>query len=191
MRSQRMLAFLVIAALLLAGYLLVSSDAKGAEEPTTAPPEVAKLLASSETTALELKLDAMRMEALTQSHAEWRSQTGQIAQVMEHVSSASKLLADMQANREAATPWQGQTIDEIAPLLRELAANLAATVARLGDNPSLIHEAKFRDYTVANDRTADKLAGLIEDYIDYAEARQRLQLLTENLNPTEDQLLQH
>ena len=51
MKGQKILGFLAIPAILVAGYLFVSPGAKAADEAPVASPEVTKLLASSETEA--------------------------------------------------------------------------------------------------------------------------------------------
>ncbi|HXJ94383.1 MAG TPA: hypothetical protein VMT20_16165 [Terriglobia bacterium] len=186
MKSQKTLGFLVTPALLLAGYLLVSTGAKATDETAVASPEVTKLLARSETEALELKHDAMEMEALSRLNVSWDSHANKINLIKEHVNKAGELLAELHAKRETAAPWQKQAIDEITPLLQKLAANTSATIERLNKGLERIHEAAYRDYIDANYHAADKLAALIGDYVDYGEALEKLELVSEKLTVAQD-----
>lgn len=56
-----------------------------------------------------------------------------------------------------------------------------ATTEHLNANHGRVHAAKFRDYAVANYHAAEKLVALVGDYLDYGEARETLELLSQKL----------
>jgi len=185
MKGQKSLPFLMIPALLAAGYLWVSASAKAADK-AAASPEVTQLLSSTEKEALELRDDAMKMQSFTRSQLGRESHAQQITLIKEHVNKAGELLAQMHANREAAAPWQQQAIDEITPLLRQLADNTTAAIEHLNSNPTRLSQPGYKEYLAANSAAAERLATLVGDYVEYGQAHEKLDLLSEKLDTTQN-----
>lgn len=181
MKSCKQLGFLAIPTLLAAGYIVVSPAIRAADIPTGHSEEVTDLLSTAETEAIDLKHDAAKMESFTRSKLSWESHSVQIAMIKEHVNKVGELLTKLHAERETAASWQQQAIDRIGPLLKQLAANTTAMISHMNENPGKIHMASYRDYAVANSQTAERLAALIGDFVEYGEATEKLEALNEKL----------
>jgi hypothetical protein len=126
------------------------------------------------------------MEAFTRLQLTWESHTRQISLIKEHINKAGELLSELHANRENAAPWQKQAIDQITPLLHELASNTGAAIEHLAKNPTRLHDLAYKDYVAANYHTAEKLVALIGNYIDYGEASEKLGELSQKVKVIED-----
>lgn len=185
MKSCKRLGFLAIPTLLALGAIAVSTAIRAADTPATRSEEVTELLSMAETEANDLKHDAAKMESFTRSKLSWESHSAQITVIKEHVNKAGELLTKLHAERGTAAPWQQQAIDQIEPLLKQLAANTTAMINHMNENRSKVHMAPYRDYAVANSQTAERLAALIGDFVEYGEATEKLDALNEKLEIAE------
>lgn len=182
MKGHKQLSFLAILALLVAGYVVASPAARAADTPADHSEEVSGLLSTAETEALELKHDAAQMESFARSSGlTWKSHAQQINMIKQHVNKVGELLTKLSAARETAAPWQQKAIDQIEPLLKQLAANTEATINHLNERKSGVQGSTYRDYALANYHAAEKLAALISDFVDYDEAMENLDTLGQKL----------
>ena len=65
-------------------------------------------------------------------------------------------------------------------------ANTEATIEQLNSHSGHIHKSLSREYAVANYHSAEKLAALIGDYIDYGEASEKLEERSQKIKALED-----
>ena len=183
MKSHGRLSFLGILALLVTGYVIVAPAIKAADPASaTHSEEVSQLLSEAKAEAFELRHDAMHMETFTRHRRlSWKSHAAQLTLIKEHVNQTGKLLTKLQNLREAAAPWQQQAIDQIEPLLKQLAANTTAAIEHINATKSEIRPTSYNDYLVANYATSNKLEALIRDFVDYEEAAEKLESLSQKL----------
>ena len=182
MNNHGRLSFLGILALLVTGYVIVSPAIKAADTALTHSEEVSQLLSDARKEAFELRHDAMHMETFTRHYRmSWKSHAYQLTLIREHVNQTGKLLTRLQHLREGAAPWQQQAIDQIGPLLKQMAANTTAAIEHINATKSDIRQASYNDYLVANYETSKKLEILIRDFLDYEEAAEKLESLGEKL----------
>jgi hypothetical protein len=174
MKNYRGIAGLTTLALLAAVYMIPMAM-KATESGDS--PQIAQLLADAKTEAVELKSDSQDMEAFTKSKLSWESYARKVELIREHVNSTGKLLAKLQDVAAAGSPWQQTAIQRIDPLLRELAANTEVTINHLNENKAKIHFAEFKDYVKANYELATDLEALIHDFVNYGEAKAKLERL--------------
>ena len=186
MKSNRRRGLLLILALLVLGWVIVSPAIRAADASTPRSEEVSQLLSQAKKEALELEHDALEMETFGRSRVSWMSHARQLDLVKEHINKTGKLLSKLNALRDAAAPWQQKAIDQIEPLLKQLAANTTAAINHIGDNRNDFHEDYYKGYLLANYETADKLAALIRDYVDYEEAMEKLEALNRRLSSVEN-----
>lgn len=173
---------LLVALGLLLGYIVASPGVKATDIQNPHSEKVTELLASAETEAIELKHDADLMNGFARSsQLSWVRHRDQITLIKDHVNQTGKLLAELKAIRESAAPWQQQAIDQIEPLLRTLAATTEATINHLKEHQSGVQESTYKDYALANYQTAEKLAALISDFVDYEKAAEELEALQQKL----------
>ena|ERR1051326_1867821 len=161
--------------------LLPSATAADNSKTKMDSEEVTKLLGEVQTEAVELKMDAEKMESYTINKLSWESHAHAVQQIREHVNATGRLLTRLNENRALASPWQEQAIDEITPLLRELAANTTAVIEHLDANKTRLHSAEYKEYLTANYEVSKELSALITDFVDYAKHKNRFEHLTNKL----------
>jgi hypothetical protein len=177
MNKQQMIGSIPLA--LLAVGVGVTSLAKETGVPDSE--QVSKLLSEAKTQAFQLKEDASTMEAYTRSNLGWESHAAAVEQVKEHINAAGRTLAKLAESRKTASPWQMTAIDRIAPLLKEIASNTETVIKYINKNPKRLFMTEYKDYIETNADVADKLAGLISDFVDYGNTKNKLERLTAKL----------
>jgi nucleotide-binding universal stress UspA family protein len=130
--------------------------------------EVTKLMSEVKSEAAQLKDDAEDLRSFTRSkQLSWHSHVDKIEQIKQHVNKSGELLSKLQNAKASASAsaWQKQAIDEITPLLRELAANVTSTIEHLNKNQQRLHTPPYTDYVASTADLATDLSGLISDYV--------------------------
>ena len=144
--------------------------------------EVTKLMSEVKSEAVQLKDDAEDMKSFTRTKQQsWQSLAAKVEQIKQHVNKSGELLSKLQDAKAAASAWQKQAIDEITPLLRELAANVSSTIEHLNKNQHRIHTPPYTDYVASTAALATDLSGLISDYVGYGEAKNKSEELGQRL----------
>lgn len=149
--------------------------------------EISTLLAEARSEAVLAEDDAATLEDFTRTSVSWKTHGSRLELIKDHVNELGKVSKQLTDLRAQGSPWQQKAIDEIDPLLREMAAHLTATIKHFNDNQTQIHMKPYRDYAEANHDLAEKMAEVIKDYVDYDKARsksealeQKLEISTEN-----------
>jgi len=65
--------------------------------------------------------------------------------------------------------------------LKEIAANTQNAIQYLNKSPKRLSSNEYKDYIEANADVAEKLAGLVADFVDYGNTKNRLERLTSKL----------
>ena len=183
MKNYFGMAGLVTGALLVVGCLVIPTELKAIEPGGSA--EITKLLADAKAEAVQLKDDAEDLESLVKSKLSWESYARKVEMIKEHINNTGKLLTKLQDAQVTGAPWQQTAIQQIDPLLRELAANTEATINHLNENRANIHFAQFKDYVRANYELAMDLEALIRDFVNYGEAKDKIERLGKRLDVTD------
>jgi hypothetical protein len=143
--------------------------------------QVNQLLSDAKTQAFQLSQDASAMESYTRSTASWQTHAVTVMQMKEHINAAGRTLAKLDDARKAASPWQATAIDRIKPLLKEIASDTESVIGYINKNPSRLGTNDYKDLIETNSDTASVLAGLIADFVNYGNTRDRLDRLTKKL----------
>lgn len=143
--------------------------------------EVTKLLSEVKSEAIQLKYDAEDMKSFTRSKLTWQSHSAKIEQIKQHVNKSGELLSKLNDAKTSASPWQNRAIDEITPLLKELAASVSSTIEHLNKDRGRIHTPPYTDYVASTADLATDLSGLISDYVAYGEAKNKSEELGQKL----------
>ena len=183
MKNYLGIAGLITPALLVAGYLITSTDMTASERGDSA--QISTLLADAKAEAVQLKEDSSDMESFAKSKLSWESYAGKVEMIKGHVNNTGKLLARLQEQEHAGSQWQQTAIRRIEPLLKELAANTEATINYLNENRTKIHFAGFKDYVKANYELATDLEALIRDFVNYDDAKDKFERLGRKLEVTD------
>ena len=139
-------------------------------------PEVSKLLSEAKTMAFQVKEDAVAMEGFTRMDVSWESHAVAVNQMKDHINALGKQVTKLKAAEASASPWQRQAINRITPYLDELGGYTTAVIERLnGDRKHKLTE--YKDYLEANADYATDLAAMIAEFVDYGNARARLEQL--------------
>lgn len=182
MKNYRGLVGLTSLALLAAGFM-VPTALKAAEAGDSA--QIATLLADAKAEAVQLKDDSSDMESFVRSKLSWVTFADKVQMIKGHVNHTGKLLVKLQDAEATGSPWQRTAIQQIEPLLKELAANTETTIAYLNENKEKIHFPPFQEYVKANYELATDLEALIRDFVNYGEAKQKYERLAKKLEVTD------
>ena len=149
--------------------------------------EISNLLAQAKSHAVQAEDDAATLDSYARSKLSWKSHAAKLDEMKNHVNALGKVSKELVDQRAIGSPWQQKAVDQIDPLLREMAVLLTATINHLKENPSQVHLPKYREYAHANYEVANKIAGMIRDFVEYDEVQSRVDALEAKLGlPTPD-----
>jgi len=143
--------------------------------------EISKLLDLAKSEAALAEDDAATLDSFARSKLSLQSHVGKLNQIAEHINALGKTNKELSDQRAIGSPWQQKAIDQIDPLLREMADLLTTTMKHLNENPSRIHLSAYREYAHSNSELASKTAGMIRDFVDYDEAQSKAESLEAKL----------
>jgi chromosome segregation ATPase len=183
MKVNKKTVFLFALTLLVAGYFSISPAKASAQASTGDSEEVNKLLSEAKAEAHQLESDADHMSTFGRSDLSYESHAWKISEIRDHVNQTGKILADLENAQDTASPWQQQAIDEIRPLLQEIADNTTAAIDHINNNPGKVHlkASQYDAYLKENYEVARELAALITDYVDYGKHKANYEQLAEEL----------
>lgn len=167
------------------GALWLAASTVCAAQTSKDSKEISAILAEIKTEAIQLSHDADELNFFTHSTLAWESHARKVDQIKDHVNNAGKSLSNLDSAREHGSPWQQQAIDNISPLLKELAANVTSTIEHLNQKPMLLHSGSYADYAAANYELASNLAELVSDYVDYGRSKAKAEELATKLETSE------
>ncbi|HKR27597.1 MAG TPA: hypothetical protein VJS11_09080 [Acidobacteriaceae bacterium] len=142
---------------------------------------ITALLQHAREHAAHANINAERIESYTRSKTTWESHAAQLAIMRDSVNELGKDVAALTAARSEGSAWQQEAIDDVNPLLRSMADHLSAMINHLSDNQNQVHMPPYKDYARANYGFSQKLVAMINDYIDYAEAKSKTEALEQKL----------
>lgn len=143
--------------------------------------EISALLAQAKTHATLAADDAATLQSYTNSNLNWQTHAKGLENMKEHVNALGRVHKQIVDLRPQGSQWQQIAIDRIDPLLRDLAAQLTATIQRLNEHPGQVHMPAYRDYVQANYEYASRTAELIHDFVDYDTAKAKVEALEAKL----------
>lgn len=164
---------LTMAAMLLAGTTL------SAQNPDSA--RITSLLRHAKEHAAQANLNAERIETYTRSKITWESHAAELNRMKGNINDLGKDVGELSAARAEGSPWQQQAIDDIDPLLRSMADHLSAMIKHLSENQNRVHMPAYEDYAKANYEFSQKLLAMINDYIEYEQAKSTAESLEQRL----------
>jgi len=157
--------------------LVMFSGASRSPAQTTESEQISQLLTEAKTHALNAEDDAAKLDAYTRSRLSWKSHGNQLEAMKVHVNELGKIAGQLNALAPQGEPWQQQAIQQVMPLLKEMAGNLNSAIEHLNENQAQVHMQTFRDYARTNYDLAKRTADLIRDVVDYDEAKSRAESL--------------
>lgn len=164
----------VLALALSTGSSMSSAQAADSEQ-------ISNLLSQAKSHAVLAENDAATLEAYTRSPLNWKSHAVKLIAIKEHINALTDVHKQLSDLRPQGSPWQQGAIDQVDPLLQEMADLLTATINHLNDHQSHIHMQAYRDYVKGNYELTNRLAKLIDDFVDYDEAKSEAEALEQKL----------
>ncbi len=178
MNQRKSIALIGASASLLAGFLAASFTLNAADVPDSE--QVSKLLSEAKTMAFQVKEDAVTMESYTRMNVSWEGHAAAVAQIREHLNALQRQVIKLNEAKSGASPWQRTAIDRIQPYLDEMGGYTSAVIDHLNGQPR--HNiAEYKDYLEANADYATDLAAMISDFVNYGNAKQRMERLTNKI----------
>lgn len=143
--------------------------------------QISNLLSQAKRHAVLAEHDAATLESYTRSKVSRQLHAKQLQRIKEHVNELGELNKQLNDSRAEGSPWQQTAIDQVDLRLREMANLLTVTINHLNDNPSQVHMQAFQDYVKANCELTSRIAKMIDDFVDYDEAKSRAESLEQKL----------
>ena len=143
--------------------------------------QISNLLSQAKNHAVLAEDDAATLESYTGSTSHWRAHAAQLNRIREHVNELGQLNKQLGDARTEGSPWQQKAVDQVDAHLREMADLLTITINHLSDNKSQVHLQTYRDYAQANAKLASHIAKMIDDFVDYDEAKSKAESLEQKL----------
>lgn len=143
--------------------------------------EISSLLSEAQHHAALLDDDADQLVSYTRSKLHWESHAQQLESMKTHVNNLGNVTAQLNNLRSEGSPWQQQAIDQINPLLQEMANHLTATINHLNENQSRVHMPAYQDYAHGNYELASRISQMIKDFVEYDQAMAKSQSLEQKL----------
>jgi hypothetical protein len=169
------------------GTLMFCGTAMSSAQTTQDSGQISELLSEARGHAIAAENEAATLDAYTRSRLNWRSHGTQLEVMKKHVNELGKIAGEMNDLKAEGSPWQQDAIQQVAPLLEEMASNLTKAIEHLNANQSQVHMQTFRDYARTNYELAKRTADLIRDYVDYDEARSAAESLEQKLEVAQNQ----
>lgn len=142
-----------------------------------------KLLSDVKVHSIEADDDAATLDSFARSgQISWKSHGRKLAEIKEHVNNLIRDSNEMGSMRAEGSAWQQEAIDQLNPLLQEMADHLTATIQHLNANQSRVHMPQYRDYARANYDLVHECHQLISDLAEYSESKEKANLLEKNLD---------
>lgn len=162
--------------------LLVPVSAFAAADVSSDSCEVSQMLAQAKAEATELKTDSADMEAFTRSgNVSWAVYAEHLNLIKEHVNALGRLVKQINDIEVLCSPWQATALERTTAALKELADNVNSTIEHLNANQSRVHMPAFQDYVKANYELVSDLAAVISDFVDYGNAKEKMERLEQIL----------
>lgn len=177
MRYRRLLSLPAI--LFALTLLMVGTSPASAQVADSA--HVTHLLTNAEHYSNLAANDAEILESFTRSKLSWQSHSAQLELIRENVNNLGKVVQQLNDARSEGSPWQQTAIFRINPLMREIAAQLTATIDHLTANQSRIEMKPYQDYTRATYEVTRRAALTISDYVEYGRAKARAENLQQKM----------
>jgi hypothetical protein len=183
-RHRSLLSFAAMAgALALAGFTLRQGSVRSAnggtrsQEATAQPaqpadsPVLNDLLEEVRLESAQLDVDAEALLFMDRSPV-WRQAHAQELNVIRgHINEIGKLERRMRDARDPGSPWQQQAVDQVGPLLQQMADNLTSAIEHYNRTRHVSHTGPYADYLQANADMAARLHAMVSDSVAYGKAK--------------------
>ena len=143
--------------------------------------QISNLLKQAKSHVVLAKDDAEKLESYTRSKVSWQLHAAQLQRIRDDINELGQLNKELSDSRDEGSPWQQKAVDQVDLHLREMADLLTVTINHLNDNPSQVHMQAYQHYVKANRELTSRIAKMIDDFVDYDQAKSKAESLEQKL----------
>ena len=143
-------------------------------EYSSAQLEASDLLKQVRNGAIQLSNDGDQLVSMARSNVSRSSYAGSLERIKAHINKTGAQLAQLEALKNEAAPWQQEAIDRITPIAQELASDTEAAIQHINEVPNKLHSVDYRNTLLAIAEDAKELKNNLSDYLNLAEAQQKV-----------------
>jgi hypothetical protein len=177
-------AILWAMAVALAGGLnLDSAEARGKQSAPGDSAQVTKLLKEARSEAVKLQLAAEKLESYKNTGLSRETHAQQLDVTKDHINERGKTLDKLEAQKAEASPWQQNAVEEMRPLLEQLAERTTQAIEHVNDNPWQLRHPDYHEMLADKLDLASQLADILNEHIEYGEAKAELEQRKAGVGP--------
>ncbi len=114
----------------------------------------------------------------------WRqAHADQLNVIRGHVNEIGKLEQRMRDARDSGSPWQQDAVDQVRPLLQQMADNLTTAIEHYNRTRHVARTGPYADYLQANADLAVRLHAMVNDAVQYGKAKANFEKQSEPSEP--------
>jgi hypothetical protein len=121
--------------------------------------------------AAQLDVDAEALLFMDRSPLFRQAHMQQLNTIRTHINEIGKLEQRMQEERASGSAWQQRALDQVRPLLQQMADNLTQAIEHYNRTRHASHIGPYADYLQANADLASRLRAMVNDAVQYAKAK--------------------
>lgn len=171
-------------AIALLGALSLGAPAAKAQEPAKQDStQVTKLLKEARTQAVRLQLEADKLDSHKNSDLsrEWHAR--QLNVTKDYVNDLGKTLDKLESRKAEASAWQQKAMQEMRPVLQQVAERTTQAISHLNDNPRQLRHPDYHEMLSDKSALSVQLADLLDDHVKYGETKADLAELEAKVGP--------
>lgn len=172
-----------MALMLAGGTSLCAPDGKAESSRQPDSAEITKLLKEARSQAVHLQIETDRLESYQNAGLSRESHARQLMVTKEHVNDLGKTLAKLEARKVEASSWQRKAIDQMRPLLEQLADRTTRAIAHVNEKPRQMRDPDYHELLADKSDLSVQLKDLLNDHVDYGEARADLEEAAARVGP--------
>jgi hypothetical protein len=164
-----------MAVALAGGLSLASAEARGKGPGPKDSEQVTKLLKEARSEAVKLQLETEKLDSYKNSELSRETHARKLEVTKDHINELGKTLDKLEAQKAEASPWQQNAIEEMRPLLEQLAGRTTQAIGHVNDNPWQLRHPDYHDMLADKSDLASQLTDVLNDHIEYGEAKAELE----------------
>lgn len=148
------------------------------------PTEISRLLSLARLEAIRLREDTNQMRNFVLNDVTWETHAVYATMILDDIRAMREKVEQLDMARNSGRDWQKSVIDQIHPLMNELATTTEEICETVNDRP--FDRTLYNGYLETNFDHAEKLAALISDSVHYGNAKVWDQKNREKLHSTDE-----
>jgi hypothetical protein len=172
-----------MAVALAGGLSLASAEARGKQPAPKDSAQVTSLLKEARSEAVKLQNEAEKLESYMNTGLSRETHARQLQVTKDHINELGKTLDKLEAQKAEASLWQQNAIEEMRPLLEQLAERTTQAIEHVNDNPRQMRHPDYHEMLADKSDLASQLADILNGHIEYGEAKAELEQREAEVGP--------